>query len=120
MEKSVASFAAVEGSMTTADGQTFMLHVRRHDGTDLMLAFPHAQIENIVENCAMQLAHGRDEKGLKLTSAFKTTSFELGRAPGGQSILTLVVGSAGRISFILIPEMVAQMVTSLARLLPKH
>ena len=33
----IAFFPSVEGSMTSDDGQTFMLHVKRPTGSDLMI-----------------------------------------------------------------------------------
>ena len=63
MKMDIAYFQSVEGSMTSDDGKTFMLHVERPTGGDLMLGFPHAKISNIVENAAMKASQGRDEKG---------------------------------------------------------
>ncbi len=80
----MAYFPSVEGSMTSEDGQTFMLHVKRSTGGDLLLGFPHTEISNIVENAAMQAAHGRDAAGRTRQTAFKTTSFQVGRGSNGE------------------------------------
>jgi hypothetical protein len=92
-------FPTVEGSMTIEDGLTFMLHVKRPTGSDLLLGFPHAEVSNIVENAAMQAANGRDAEGRAALSAFKTTSFQAGRGPNGEPVLSMLVGAAGKISF---------------------
>ena len=49
----VEFFPVVDGSMTSEDGQTFLLHMRREDGSELMLGFPHAELPNIAECAAM-------------------------------------------------------------------
>jgi len=36
MKMEIAYFHSVEGSMTSEDGKTFMLHVKRPTGSDLM------------------------------------------------------------------------------------
>jgi hypothetical protein len=95
----MAYFPSVKGSMTSEDGKTFMLHVKRPTGTDLLAGFPHAEIPNIVENAAMQAAHGRDAAGRTSVSAFKTASFQVGRGPNGEPVLSMIVGTAGKISF---------------------
>ena len=38
-------------------------------------------------------------------AAFKTSSFKVGRGPNGEPVLTLVVGRAGPISFLLPDDM---------------
>lgn len=119
-EIDVEVFAAVEGSQTSADGQGFALHARRRDGSGAMLVFPHSEISNIVENAAMQSAHGRDEAGHKLTAGFKTTSFQLGRGPMGEVVLSLIVGKSGTISFILPPTMVGQLSDALVKAQTRH
>lgn len=75
----MAFFPSVEGSMTSEDGHTFMLHVKRPTGGDLLLGFPHSELPNIVENAAVQAAHGRDAAGNKTVAAFKTSSFTVMR-----------------------------------------
>ena len=112
----MAFFPTVEGSMTSEDGHTFMLHVKRPTGGDLMLGFPHSEIPNIVENAAVQAAHGRDASGRKTVAAFKTSSFKVSRGPGGDPILTMTVGQAGAISFLLPPDMLGQLSETLQRL----
>jgi len=42
MKIDAAHFPTVEGSMTSDDGQTFMPHVKRPTGGDLLLGFPHS------------------------------------------------------------------------------
>jgi len=37
MKMDIAYFQSVEGSMTSEEGQTLMLHVRQPTGSDLML-----------------------------------------------------------------------------------
>lgn len=115
-EMDMAFFPSVEGSMTSPDGQTFMLHVKRQTGGDLLLGFPHAEISNIVENAAVQAAHGRDAEGQQTVTAFKASSFRLGRAPTGEPVLTMVVGRAGTISFLLPSGMPGQLNETLQKL----
>jgi hypothetical protein len=97
----VQPFPVIEGSMTSDDGQTFYLKVQRDDGTDMMLAFPHESISQIVEHAAVQSTQGLSKEGRKMVSAFKTTSFEIGRGPAGEAILTLMVGQGGKVSFLM-------------------
>jgi hypothetical protein len=111
-----AFFPTVEGSMTSPDGQTFMLHVKRPSGSDLLLGFPHAEIPNIVENAAVQAAHGRNADGQQTLAAFKTSSFKVGRAPTGEAVLTMVVGRAGTINFLLPGDMPGQLSDTLQKL----
>ena len=101
----VAYFPTVEDSMTSEDGQTFLLDVKRSTGHDLLLGFPQAQIPNIVENVAMQAAHGRNATGRRTESAFKTTSFQIGRGQNGEPDISMTVGAAGKISFSLPDDM---------------
>ncbi len=55
----VEYFPIVDGSMTSDDGQNFFYKVRRPDGSEVMLGFPHDQVGNLIENAAMQLQNGR-------------------------------------------------------------
>ncbi len=102
--------------MTSEDGQTYMLHVKRPTGGDLMLGFPHAEIRNIVENAAMQTAHGRDAAGRTTQAAFKTASFQVGRGQNGEPVLSMIVGAAGKISFLLPDDMPGQLSQALRKL----
>ena len=102
--------------MTSEDGHTFMLHVKRPTGSDLLLGFPHSEISNIVENAAIQAFHGKDDKGRKTASAFKTKSFEIGRGSDGEAVLTLLVGESGKISFLLPDDMAGQLSEMLQKL----
>lgn len=108
-------FLKVEGSQTSQDGTGFALMARRRDGTKAMLAFPHSEIANIVENAAMQLPHGRDKEG-KVVTAFKAIGFQLGRGANQEAVLTMLVGETGKISFLLPDNMPDQMVMALERL----
>jgi hypothetical protein len=112
----MAFFPTVEGSMTSEDGHTFMLHVKRPTGGDLMLGFPHSEIPNIVKNAAVQAAHGRDAAGQKTIAAFKASSFKLSRGPAGEPVLTMIVGHAGAISFLLPGDMPGQLSEALQKL----
>ena len=116
----VEFFPEVDGSMTSEDGQTFYLRVRREDGADLMLGFPHEQISNIVECAAMQLDRGRDPDGKIVASAFNTTGFALGRGPEGETVLSLQVGETGQISFVLPADVRGQLNEGLTRFETKH
>src|SRR6478609_5689553 len=109
----MAFFPSVEGSMTSEDGHTFMLHVKRPTGGDLLLGFPHSEISNIVENAAMQAGNGKDAQGRKTVAAFQTSSFKVIRGPNGEAVLTLVVGHAGAISFLLPNDMPRQLSATL-------
>ena len=84
------------------NGHTFMLHVKRPTGGDLLLGFPHSEICQLVEHAAVQAAHGRDAKGQKTATALKISSFKVSRGPDG---VTMVVGQAGTISFLLPGDM---------------
>ena len=116
----VEVFAAIEGSQTSADGQGFALHARRRDGRGVMLVFPHSEISNIVENAAMQLAHGRNEIGAKVYSAFNTTAFKLGKGQTGETVLSFTVGKSGQISFVLPGELEAALFDALGQLSVRH
>ena len=110
MKIDMAFFASVEGSMTSRDGTTFMLHVKRESGSDLLLGFPHSEISNIIENAAMQSANGKDK------TAFTTSSFQLGPGEHGEPVLTMIVGKTGKISFALPADMPAQLTLALLKL----
>ena len=112
----MAFFPSVEGSMTSEDGQTFMLHVKRPTGGDLLLGFPHDQIPTIVENAAVQAGHGKDAAGKKVQSAFKADGFRIGRGPGGEAVLTMILGRGGSISFLLLGDMAGQLSETLQKL----
>jgi hypothetical protein len=112
----MALFQSVEGSMVSDDGQLFMLHVKRPAGGDLLLGFPHTEISNIVEHASIQARHGRDAEGRRTVAAFKTSHFRLGRGPDGEHILTIMVGKAGMISFLLPDDMPAQLSGTLQKL----
>jgi hypothetical protein len=79
-------------------------------------SFPHDQLSAIVENAAMQLAHGKDQSGNHVMSDFKATSFELGRGPAGEAVLSLIVGQRGKISFLMPGGMPGQLSESLQKL----
>lgn len=105
MKIDMAFFPEIKGSMTSSDGKTFMLHVEQAEGGEIMLGFPHNQIPNILENAAMQAAHCKPTQSQLDTSAFVASGFQFARGPEGQPVLTMLVGKAGRISFLLTPEM---------------
>lgn len=106
--------------MSSPDGQTFMLKAKCEDGSELMLGFPHQEIPNIIEFAAMQLSHGRDEAGHKVESAFETSSFQLGKSDEGDTVLTLTVGEAGNVNFILTGDMEKQLFDALGRSMLRH
>jgi hypothetical protein len=112
----LAFFPSVEGSMTSEDGTVFWLHVKRECGSDLMLGFPHNEIAGIAESGPVHTAHGEHAKRKPEASAFKTTSFEIGRGPHGQAILTLTVGESGKLSFLLPADMPGQLSQALQKL----
>lgn len=116
MKIDMAFFPSVEGSMTSQDGKTFMLHVKRESGSDLLLGFPHSEIQNIVENAAMQSGSGKDKKGREVSTAFVTSSFQLGCGGHGEPILTMIVGKNGKISFTLPAGMPGQLSQALLKL----
>lgn len=115
-EIDMAFFPSVEGSMTSPDGRTLMLHVKRPTGGDLLLGFPHTEIPNIVENAAVQAAHGRNTEGQQTVAAFMTSAFPVGRGPAGEPVLTMVVGRAGTISFVLPGDIPGQLSETLQKL----
>jgi len=49
-------------------------------------------------------------------ASFQTSSFKLGRGPNGEVVLTMIVGQAGAISFLLPPDMPGQLSESLQKL----
>jgi hypothetical protein len=120
MEIAVEYFPSLEGSMTSLDGQVFMLKVRRKDGTELFLGFPHEEIPNIVECAAMQMDHGRNQVGEKVVSAFDTSSFALAIGSEGQTVLSLTVSEKGHINFILPSDMSRQLQDALGKLHVRH
>jgi hypothetical protein len=61
----MAFFPSVEGSTTREDGHTFMPHVKRPTGGELLPGFPHSEIPNTVENAAVQAAQGQDANDQK-------------------------------------------------------
>jgi hypothetical protein len=73
-----------------------------------MLGLPHSEIPTIDENAAMQVAHGRDKRGRASLSAFKTVSFQVGRGPNGEQVRSMLVGTGGKISFLLPDDMAGQ------------
>jgi len=91
--------------MTSEDGKVFILHVKQDSGEDLMLGFPHDEISNIVENAVMQAGRGKHASGRLMQAALNTTSFELGRGPDGEAVLSFKVGQNGEISFLLPADM---------------
>ncbi len=116
----VLQFRSAVGSMTSNDGKKVYLRVVEQDGQDLMLGFPHGEILNMVECLAMQADKGKDDQGRKITAAFKATSFEVGRGPLGEPVLSLVIGETGKISYLLSVPMVAHLMESLAKFALKH
>ena len=120
MEIQVEFFPTLEGSMTSPDGQVFMLKVKREDGTELFQGFPHEEISNIMECAAMQIDNGRDSKGEKIVSAFDTSSFALAIGSEGQTVLSLTVSDKGHINFVLPVDMPRQLHSALGKLQVRH
>ena len=116
----VESFAAVDGSMSSEDGQTFYYHARRDDGSGVMLGFPHAEIPNLIECAAIQTSKARDKDGDEVATAFITGGFQVGRGPEGETVLSMTVGGTGKISFLLPEDMRKQLVTMLVRSGTRH
>jgi hypothetical protein len=116
----VVLFRSVEGSMTSDDGQTVYLRATEPDGADVMFGFPHGEILNMVECLAVQADKGKDKRGRKITTAFKAISFEVGRGPEGEPVLSLVMGETGKINYLLEPAKVAQLMDGLAGFRLKH
>jgi hypothetical protein len=112
----MAFFPSVEGAMTSEDGQTFMLHVKRPTGADLLLGFPHKELPKIWEFAAVQSSQGKDASGKEVTSAFETSSFELGVGPSGEHVLTMIVGPGIKLRFLLPASMSEQLSHALQRL----
>jgi len=52
----------------------------------------------------------------KTVAAFKASSFKVGRGPAGKPVLTMVVGQAGAISFLLPGDMPGQLSETLQNL----
>jgi hypothetical protein len=120
MSDMVKFFPAVNGSMTSKDGQRFMLHVKQEDGSEGVIAFPHAEIPKIIECAAMQVGNSKDLKGQPVVTAFQTTGFQVGRGPKGEVVLNMLVGETGKIGFLLSPEMQAEMAVMLMKSGTKH
>jgi len=53
---------------------------------------------------------------IKLLRPFRASSLKLSRGPGGEPILTMTVGRAGAISFLLPPDMPGQLSKTLQKL----
>jgi hypothetical protein len=120
MSVPVEYFPIVLGSMSSPEGQTFRLKVKRADGEELMLGFPHHEISNIVECAAMQMDHGHDEEGHKAETAFVTTSFRVGKGPNGETVLGLKVGESGHKNVLLPPDIQSQLYETLEKQLVRH
>lgn len=115
----VEYFPEVDGSMTSDDGESFFYKVRRQDGSEVMLGFPHNQVPHLIETAAMQLQRGKED-GQQVLTAFQTAGFVLGRGPKGETVLILEIGKTGRISFLLPGTMPAELEAALAESLTKH
>ena len=113
MPISVENFTVCDGSMTSEDGQTFLFHVRREDGSEVMLGFPHKELPNIVECAAMQMDKGKNEEGGRVVSAFMASGFCLGRGPEGETVLGMTMAEGGTINFLLTPELKAELAMKL-------
>ena len=111
----VENFTTCDGSMTSEDGMIFYFHVRRDDGSALMLGFPHRDLPNIVECAAMQMDKGKNSDGGKMVSAFFASGFGLGRGQKGETVLSLSIKKGGKISFLLDGDLVAELWRSLGK-----
>jgi hypothetical protein len=120
MSVPVVYFPTIDGSMTSKGGLTFYLKVITEAGGEMMIGFPHAEILNIVEHAAMQASQGRDREGEKVVSAFVATSFQLGKGPKGEPVLSMMMGQGGKISFLLPGTMAAQLIETLAKAQTRH
>ena len=116
----VEYFAVVDGSMTGEDGLTFLFHVRREDGSELMLGFPHSKLPSMVECAALQMDKGRDKDGDKVVTAFNSSGFQVGRGSDGEIVLGMVVGETGHIKFLLPPDIQSQLYETLEKQLVRH
>jgi len=112
----MALFQSVEGSMVSDDGKLFMLQVKRPTGGDLLLGFPHTEISHIVEHAAVQMSRGSDAEGRRTHPSFTATLFRVGKAPGGEPVLTLFAGKAGLITFVLPNDMPGPLSQALQKL----
>lgn len=115
MRVPVEYYAAIEGSMTSEDGQVFLLKVRHENGNEIFLGFPSGEIPSLVEHMAMQSAYARDEAGTRVPIVFETSSFALKRNPDGDAVLGLEVGTPGSINFLLKGDMPEQLMDLLAQ-----
>jgi hypothetical protein len=116
----VEYFPALDGSMSSSDGQTFYLKAEREDGSAVMLGFPHREIPSIVELAAIQVAHGKARDGGKVLSGFNVTSFELSKGEEGETVLSLTVGKTGNVNFILPADLEGQLFDALGRSMVRH
>ena len=116
----VEHLLTVDGSMTSDDGLTFYYHVRRDDGTELMLGFPHKELPNIVECAAMQMDKGKNEVGERMVSGFIASSVCLGRGPEGETVLGMTMEEGGTINFLLTPELKAELAAMLVKAETRH
>jgi hypothetical protein len=96
-------------------------HVRTHELVwEAYRRIPHAELPNLVECAVMQMDKGLDKAGDKVATAFITNGFQLGRCPKGETVLSMVVGGTGKISFLIPPEMKAQLIAVLGRAETRH
>ena len=108
------AYPEILGSMTSDDGQVFVLQVRDAQGNDKMVGLPHRDIPRLVELAALQVPEGARLRGDKDLSVFNTRSFSVGISEGGQIILSLTIGGAAKLSFVLPGGMSAQLSETLA------
>jgi hypothetical protein len=116
----VQYFPVVDGSMTSEDGQQFLLHVRCEDGSELLLGFPHAELPSLVECAAMQMDKGRGKDGDRLVTAFSTSGFQVGRGANAEIVLSLTISGTGKISFLLPHGMAGELEAALVRAGTRH
>lgn len=120
MQIPVQYFPVIEGSMTNEHGGPFFLKVCRSDGKEFVLGFPQAQLPTLLRSAASQLSKSGCENDETAVVAFKPTSFEVGRGSDGKSILSMIMGDTGTITFLLAREIREQLILALANTLTHH
>ena len=120
-------FIDVVGSVTSPDGQLFIVSAVRPDGEETNLAFPHDVLPALIEHMSVQSVNARDKHGNTPQAENRLSSFTLGTSFDGEAVLGLQVGPVGSINFVLPNDMPEQLMDLLAKFIvqrqpppPKH
>jgi hypothetical protein len=101
MDIEVQYFPDIVASTSNHDGQVLLLQVRREDGSQILLAFPHQAIPDLVGLISEQMDQGRDKDGEEITHAFMTSDFSIDDGPEDGLVLSIMLQPGGVIHFQL-------------------